>query len=446
MEVINFQSHRRSVLRLKPGINAIIGSSDNGKSALLRAGDALVGNNLEDGDISDFVRDQKEKPTEASEIAFFKGEKEARIIRDKYGVAYTLTGVENPFTGLNQKVPVMVQEFLNLGDVNVQGQFESYFLLDSSPPEVTRVLNEAAGLGIIGPVLSAVRKDRKHAEAEVSSLEKQVKDLEEKKVSFSWIPEFETKVIFSETMEKEIISMGQELSGIQSLEFDLISMERVLLQFDKDKLLKLEDLTEDVTSLNQDIQSLYKTVSDISNLAEELKNCRLRLILVPEINDLWEDINSLEVLYSDVNLLSSAIDDRVLILEGIQDCENILLEAPKIPEIEAKINRVSVLHDSIKTLNSSYSSMVAFYEDFKGITEELSIKGSFERIETLFEDIQEYDRIRIEYEDLSNIHSTFETLNQSLKCIEQEVIDFENQMPENCPLCGNLLKGDLCGI
>ena len=37
ISIKNIQSHKNSTLELSPGINAIVGSSNNGKSAILRA-------------------------------------------------------------------------------------------------------------------------------------------------------------------------------------------------------------------------------------------------------------------------------------------------------------------------------------------------------------------------------------------------------------------------
>lgn len=54
LQIINFQDHKNTIINFKPGMNLLVGSSDSGKSAILRALNFIFHNIPNKG--KDFVR------------------------------------------------------------------------------------------------------------------------------------------------------------------------------------------------------------------------------------------------------------------------------------------------------------------------------------------------------------------------------------------------------
>jgi exonuclease SbcC len=152
ISVENFQSHARSRLELHPGVNVVTGSSDSGKSALVRALVWLV----------------KNRPQGFAFKSTFARRRDATLVRVEFAdgtwVERERSGDENCYLmsggaeleALRADVPDEVNKALTLEDYNVQGQHDGYFLLQSSAGEVARMLNEVVGLDVIDTTLKRV--------------------------------------------------------------------------------------------------------------------------------------------------------------------------------------------------------------------------------------------------------------------------------------------------
>ena len=184
----NFQIHKQTELEFKEGMNVIAGSSDNGKSSIIRAirwvlmnrptGFAFHTHGAKDDTAVCVVFEDNECVTRQ------KGEKNSG------GYHYR----QNTFAALRTDVPPEIQRVLNLSDINIQSQHDPYFLLQDSPGEVAKKLNIVAGLGIIGDTIKKannVVRDRKEI---VGSLVKQEADYKAMFDKYSWAYEEQDNV------------------------------------------------------------------------------------------------------------------------------------------------------------------------------------------------------------------------------------------------------------
>lgn len=156
ISIHNFQSHKHTRLNLSPGVNVIVGSSDQGKSAVLRALGWVV-NNRPSGDAfrSDWGGDTVvEIEAENSSIVRKKTDK-----TNEYQLSIGGKSVNDTvFKAFGQDVPNEISTALNFASINSQSQLDSPFLLSSdwTPGRVAEYLNEAAGLGVIDHAMDAI--------------------------------------------------------------------------------------------------------------------------------------------------------------------------------------------------------------------------------------------------------------------------------------------------
>jgi DNA repair exonuclease SbcCD ATPase subunit len=145
LAIKGFQAHDELELSLDPGVTTIIGSSDVGKSSVIRALRWLA-LNLPSGD--SFVR---------------WGAKRARVEAEVGGdVVLRERGTENLYAlGTrefrafgNGGVPEEIAKLLGVTEINFQGQYDSPFWLSDTAGEVSRHLNRIVGLEIIDDILS----------------------------------------------------------------------------------------------------------------------------------------------------------------------------------------------------------------------------------------------------------------------------------------------------
>jgi exonuclease SbcC len=141
LHIANFQSHKDTLIEFDPGVNIIVGASDSGKTAIIRALRWLITNRPS----GDAFRSMWGGDTSVmmDNITRVKG-------KNKNGYTYD----ENEYQAAGADVPESVAQALNFSDLSWQGQMDSPFLLSASSGEVARALNEVADLDKIDSTLS----------------------------------------------------------------------------------------------------------------------------------------------------------------------------------------------------------------------------------------------------------------------------------------------------
>jgi len=121
IQINNFQSHKHTYLTLDPGVNIIVGPSDSGKTAILRALRWLVWN----------------RPTGEAFRSSWGGETLVEITLDDF-ILQRSKDKENIYKIVNDnevkllkafgtEVPEEVSKILNLDDSNLQQQMDAPF-------------------------------------------------------------------------------------------------------------------------------------------------------------------------------------------------------------------------------------------------------------------------------------------------------------------------------
>lgn len=175
----NFQAHAKRLVKLSPNITTIIGASDRGKSAILRALGWVCMNNFPG---AEFVRrdavkgDAKEATVKVKVID--RGE--AHLIertRSASGAnnTYELDGDE--FKAFGQNVPDDITALLRLSPINFQSQHDSPFWFSETAGEVSRQLNSIIDLNVIDSSLAYTAKVLRDKETRLTICEERLTKL-----------------------------------------------------------------------------------------------------------------------------------------------------------------------------------------------------------------------------------------------------------------------------
>ncbi len=165
ISIQNYQSHKDTQLELSPGVNVIVGPTDAGKSAILRA----ILWNLYNRPLGDGFQSHWDGET-AVRIHF----DDCLITRTK-GKAKNeyflgMTDDETVFKAFGQEVPAEILAAHNLDRVlNTQAQIDPFFLLQSSPGEVAKYFNQIAGLESIDHLTKALAQHVRKVKQEITS-------------------------------------------------------------------------------------------------------------------------------------------------------------------------------------------------------------------------------------------------------------------------------------
>lgn len=193
--LLNFQSHQDVVLEFCPGINVIKGSSDQGKTSILRGLNWCVNNRpIGTSMNSKWNKSEKKKFLSDHSVRVKTNGRYVHRIRNEDFNGYKIFDDRDKPRGdtidaVGSDVPEQITEVFNLSEVNIQKQLANPFLISESPAEVARFLNKIIRLDLIDKVLGSAEQKRKQTNKDILRVETEIKDVEEKIKDLAWVEE-----------------------------------------------------------------------------------------------------------------------------------------------------------------------------------------------------------------------------------------------------------------
>jgi exonuclease SbcC len=155
----NFQRHRKLTIDLDPCITTIVGPTDAGKSAVLRALRWLCLNKPR-GEAFRRIGSRKTSVT-----LYVDGHK-IRRTRTKHTNQYWLDG--RRMVAFRNEVPAEIRDILRLEEAHFQSQHDGAFWFHESASEVSRRLNQVVDLGLIDSTLGKLDSSIRATRAAIS--------------------------------------------------------------------------------------------------------------------------------------------------------------------------------------------------------------------------------------------------------------------------------------
>ena len=216
----NYQAHKDTLLEFDKGVNVIIGTSDSGKSSLIR-GIRWSSKNKPNG--LEIIR---HKQKEAKVTIVNNGEE---VIRTRSKTKNIYKTAKDTYAGFNADVPEDVLQIFNMADINLQKQMDAPFLLSETPGEISRYVNRVAKLDkmdVSMKYLAATLTKVKQKSVIVTSA---LSTLKSKKEAMGDIEAMEALVVAGEAVQGTIESSQSiylKLSDfVMSLKIDKVSIE-----------------------------------------------------------------------------------------------------------------------------------------------------------------------------------------------------------------------------
>ena len=294
----NFQAHKKLSIEFSPTITTIVGSSDTGKTAIIRALYWLAFNRP--GGIA-FVRDGA-KGTEVKLRAEGK-----EIIRGKGKENLYSLGDMN-FVAFGNDVPEEISKLLNLSPtINFQNQHDSPFWLSNTSGEVSRQLNQIVNLGIIdstlGNLAGYLRAER--AKVEVSLQRVTTAKAERKKLSHVKVMDEELKKV--ENLQTTFTKNRQNCSTIQAICTLVIEQQKVV------------DIASQAYSVGGVAVKTGETWAEVQNREKTLQNLVDNIVSFKDIVEQEiPDISPLEKLKTKLVGIQQRINDLGQLIYQVQ--------------------------------------------------------------------------------------------------------------------------------
>jgi len=309
IDLKNFQSHRKSSLKLSEGVNVIKGQSNSGKSSIVRALRWLLLNKPQGGAFKSVFS----KPKEAVAVTVDDSRCTVTRFRDPSENGYVVGG--NKLTAVRNDVPLEVSSVLNLSEINLQSQHDGYFLLQESAGEVARRFNDLAGLGIIDFSIKLANAEVLKETNALSVLKNQLANYEEQIAIYLGLDSVADEVAALAEIVDEAGSISSNIEQIEKAGDRLSELQKVaagFLELDEllDKLGSIGALSSRIKEVTVEIEYIEGLVNRIhlheTNFAASEKECN---DLAVEIDSNKQRIHKLIGSYGKCPLCGSVVQE-----------------------------------------------------------------------------------------------------------------------------------------
>lgn len=310
----NFQGHKDTTIQFVNGVNMIIGSSDAGKSSIIRALRWVAKNRPS----ADSVRRHKTKQT----FATIKkdGLLSTRIKSNKdnsYELVDKDTDESITLKAFGQGVPEEVLNTLELDDINFQFQQDPPFLLSNSSAENARYLNKITNLDIIDSSLSNAKKHKRKLDAlleekqqSVDLLDKEIEDLE-------WIDDADYLLTKINLLKNKLSELRESKTSLNDILNRIIDAESKIKGLNE--LVHSESDLFDITSFWRQKQGIEQTYHNLVDFVSHIQGEYLFLAEYSAQVELSEDMETIADYFSKLETHSKNTDALFDLLDKISD-------------------------------------------------------------------------------------------------------------------------------
>lgn len=290
-----FGLHVNKTIEFEPGLNIIVGESEDGKTTLIRAMYLLIENSPRGGE-----KLYQSWLTDNPMLIQLKDDKNNTVKRTKN--KYYLNGGD-PLKAFGTGVPEPVRELFNFKEINWQKQLDAHFVLFTTGGASAKLLNAATGMNDQEVIISEIKYKLSDSKSEIKRLKKNNNEHQQTIERLSKITRYRIKAEAILNMENDIIVLDEKTDRLENILMQLESIKEI-----KNKYRKVERHMETLESILEDYKEIdvfkaqTKKLIDLLNKVESLEN----FDHVPLVNYL-QRLQTLERLNSELSTTKATV-------------------------------------------------------------------------------------------------------------------------------------------
>ncbi|WP_143298556.1 AAA family ATPase [Carboxydothermus islandicus] len=457
--LVNFQSHKYSEFNFAPGLNVIVGESDRGKTAVIRALRWLFYNEPKG---SEFIRVGEK---EARVTAYFsnglivsreRSDRKNRYVLIKPGEAPVV------FEKFGQDVPPEISEVLGVQKIrldkdwevalNLSTQLEPPFLLFESATRKAKAIGQFQGVHLLDYAAKNVSRDIRNIDEEIRYKNTEIAALKEKLEEFSDLPHLFARLNNLKTRKFIAKSVVERLNNLTTLR-ESLEQVRLKIHENKDIVKKLG-----VVSVEKfgKIEALYKRYQELLKLKESYTG------ILQKKREALEILNHTLTLPRAKEYLEEALDTYF----KLKTLQQLAEKRQKISEQKRKLLYIIGILTPVEVTVRKYQEILPDYkkqQELLGKYQELQKLGRHktyyagiiykyrkipelaQTLKNLEEKLKRYEQLTVLLHNLSGIDRRKKEQERELESIKQEVVKLQNQYREvllqagRCPTCNTPL-------
>lgn len=322
----NFQCHENLLVELDPRVTTIVGPSDVGKSAVIRALrwaalNVPVGCMIRDG----AKQARVELIADGRRIARTRGSENS----------YSLDGKE--FRAFRSDVPDEIATLLNLTDANFQGQHDPLYWFSSTAGDVSRQLNAVVNLAVIDRTLAEATRQVYKCKTVLENAEENLRRSIAEKNELKWVEEADRDYKQVEWIEqsaadirKDVSDLNDRVEAVREAKED--AGRKRSLADDSERLLEKMVVFGKASKAAAELEKLIVSVRD----AEAKKN-----VEIPDLSALEAIVDLLKDRRERPRVLSKLLNEARDADENKRDAERAFQKA--LDELESKTEGICPL-------------------------------------------------------------------------------------------------------
>ena len=458
LELVNFQSHKNTVMEFDKGLNVIIGNSDSGKTSIIRAVKWALFNEPQ-GDA--FIRQDE---TKCWVTVHFNTGAIVRRLRTASKNSYYLkksNGEEYNFEAFGRNVPKEIIDEINMFKIefdennnyilNIAEQLEGPFLINEKPSLRASAIGRIVKVNLVDNAMRDTIRDRKNTQYQAKLLQNQIDDYKEQIKKYDYLEE---KIRLSNKLKairdkiKNLEKVHKQYKNykiaLDKLNIEIKESEEILDKYKNlDKLINIAKTCENTTktyySLSRLRDNYTKNKIEIKDNLSKIKSLKN----IEDIDKIYQDIyhsyfSKYKVL-NDYNInykkILNNIEENKSLYEKYKNTDNLVKLCQEIDNNLFKFNSFINLNTSYKDLNSRIKKGKSFLESYKNLEQ---VDKNYDELKDKIKSYLKYDKL---ISDLNIINQNskvlLEDINKDNKKIDLLSKAYINTLLElgHCPYC-----------
>lgn len=455
----NFQSHRHTVLNLDEHVNVILGSSDVGKTAILRALGWVFFNEPQG---TAFIR--AGETSTSVELIYSDGYSVKRIRNKKFnGYHINHPDFDEPkkLSGFGSSVPEEIQEITGVrkfeiadkieSSITYQTQLEGAFLLSESSIKKAKAIGAISNVNIIDRAIQIAnsnikdfRKNINTSEEALKNSEEQIKEydnLDERKQNLEKVKDLYSELIQKNKMNENLSVLNQRLdNNIERIKTEENTIKSLSFVDETYKtyyklnslLIKGADYYNKFMNLRNN-EALYETNMKIINNTNFLEDANTKF---ENVVSLIRRFNTLTNINKDLERVEESQKRNEEIISGSKNLDKIYDTLKYTQNILNKFQLLQNLHNRLVTIERT---IVEVEKDIEPLFIE-NLSKYLNYVINLDEKFNDYNTL---YNSLFSKNSDIEYSQNIINNLDNEINEKLNsylevlQKSNICPMCGS---------
>ena len=295
VHIRNFQSHRNTEVNLKPGINLIVGTSDVGKSAFMRALNLVMHNEVPNREFVTYGEKDATVILEFSDGTIVERVKGANK-NAYYATLPDGTTIEKEKLGNTSSIPEEIYKALGsppvdkrYGNLAYAEQLSPLFLVSLSTTELPRCISELTGLDDYENAAMSLAKSARQFDRKIKETKSRITGFEASMSQYQGLDNelsaYETLIELIEQAEsihnqiedsenliaeyKSIIEQGRQIIAEMSQHKSMLNIQ--------DDVKKAQTLESNIDNIVEITSDYHRICNQIDSLDNELESAKMML-------------------------------------------------------------------------------------------------------------------------------------------------------------------------